>query len=77
MPQGWSLDTERFGHAAAMLTGDLCLSFSEEVFHGDRGGAGSGAPARPIFNLMRAEVMAGQYLDILEEVRPGRRRGRP
>lgn len=66
--QGWALDSERFGHAAAILTGDLCLSFSEEAFTdiGERAGAGS--RARRIFNLMRAEVMAGQYLDILEEV---------
>ena len=66
--QGWALDAERFGHAAAILTGDLCLSFSEEVFTeiGRRSAAGS--TARRIFNLMRAEVMAGQYLDILEEV---------
>ncbi|MGK3648083.1 polyprenyl synthetase family protein [Pseudarthrobacter enclensis] len=66
--QGWALDSERFGQAAAILAGDLCLSFSEEAFTdiGDR--AASGSRARLIFNLMRAEVMAGQYLDILEEV---------
>ncbi|MDQ0924042.1 geranylgeranyl diphosphate synthase type I [Pseudarthrobacter sp. W1I19] len=65
---GWALDSERFGQAAAILTGDLCLSFSEEAFTdiGERAAAGS--RARLIFNLMRAEVMAGQYLDILEEV---------
>lgn len=64
--QRWALDPERFGHAAAILAGDLCLSFSEEVF------ASFQVPeprrARAIFNTMRAEVMAGQYLDILEEV---------
>ncbi|MFP5365257.1 MAG: polyprenyl synthetase family protein, partial [Actinomycetes bacterium] len=66
--RGWALDSERFGQAAAILTGDLCLSFSEEAFTdiGERAAAGS--RARLIFNLMRAEVMAGQYLDILEEV---------
>ena len=63
---GWSLDQERFGHAAAILTGDLCLSFSEEMFAGI--GSGAGSRARAVFNLMRTEVMAGQYLDILEEV---------
>jgi geranylgeranyl diphosphate synthase type I len=66
--QGWSLDSERFGHAAAILTGDLCLSFSEETFTDIGERAASGSQARLIFNLMRAEVMAGQYLDILEEV---------
>lgn len=64
--QRWALDPERFGHAAAILAGDLCLSFSEEVF------ASFQVPepkrARSVFNTMRAEVMAGQYLDILEEV---------
>ncbi|MEV7606177.1 polyprenyl synthetase family protein [Paenarthrobacter sp. NPDC089322] len=65
---GWALDDERFGHAAAILTGDLCLSFSEESFTQIGSRAGSGTAARHIFNLMRAEVMAGQYLDILEEV---------
>ena len=66
--QGWALDSERFGHAAAILTGDLCLSFSEEAFTDIGEKAASGSRARLIFNLMRAEVMAGQYLDILEEV---------
>jgi geranylgeranyl diphosphate synthase type I len=66
--EGWALDSERFGHAAAILTGDLCLSFSEEAFADIGGRAASGTDARRIFNLMRAEVMAGQYLDILEEV---------
>ncbi|MGM9473242.1 polyprenyl synthetase family protein [Pseudarthrobacter sp. YS3] len=68
LAQGWALDSERFGHAAAILTGDLCLSFSEEAFTEIGGQAGTGTRARLIFNLMRAEVMAGQYLDILEEV---------
>jgi geranylgeranyl diphosphate synthase type I len=66
--QGWALDSGRFGDAAAILTGDLCLSFSEESFTGIGTRAASGTPARGIFNVMRAEVMAGQYLDILEEV---------
>ncbi|AIX99700.1 hypothetical protein ART_0102 [Arthrobacter sp. PAMC 25486] len=63
---GWALDDERFGHAAAILTGDLCLSLSEEMFASI--GAGADSRARAVFNLMRTEVMAGQYLDILEEV---------
>ncbi len=64
----WSLDAERFGHAAAILTGDLCLSFSEEVFAAIGRPTAAGTRARKVFDLMRAEVMAGQYLDILEEV---------
>ncbi|WP_374049232.1 polyprenyl synthetase family protein [Sinomonas sp. ASV486] len=72
---GWGLDAERFGHAAAILTGDLCLSFSEEAFTAVGPTAGPATTARRIFNTMRAEVMAGQYLDILEEV-AGRTRPR-
>jgi geranylgeranyl diphosphate synthase type I len=68
LAQGWALDSERFGHAAGILAGDLCLSFSEEAFTDIGEQAASGSRARLIFNLMRAEVMAGQYLDILEEV---------
>lgn len=63
---GWALDEERFGQAAAILTGDLCLSFSEELFATI--GVLATSRARFVFNLMRTEVMAGQYLDILEEV---------
>ena len=74
--RAWALDEERFGQAAAILTGDLCLSFSEEAFTGIGPAAASGTAARRIFNTMRAEVMAGQYLDILEEVAgPSRPRG--
>ncbi|SDX52840.1 geranylgeranyl diphosphate synthase, type I [Arthrobacter sp. yr096] len=65
---GWALDSGRFGDAAAILTGDLCLSFSEEAFTEIGPRAAAGTAARRIFNVMRAEVMAGQYLDILEEV---------
>ncbi|MHA7239032.1 polyprenyl synthetase family protein [Arthrobacter sp. TMS1-12-1] len=66
---GWHLDAERFGVSAAILAGDLCLAFSEELFTtacSDAAG-GTGPAARTIFNRMRTEVMAGQYLDLLEE----------
>lgn len=66
--QGWALDPGRFGQAGAILTGDMCLSFSEEMFSSVGGAAGHGGSARAVFNRMRAEVMAGQYLDVLEEV---------
>lgn len=64
---GWQLDAERFGAAAAILAGDLCLSLSEEAFASISGASGRANGARPIFNRMRTEVMAGQYLDLLEE----------
>lgn len=61
---GWHRDAPRFGEAASILTGDLCLSLSEQLF-------GTISPAVPqsraIFDRMRVQVMAGQYLDVLEE----------
>ncbi|MDQ0734340.1 polyprenyl synthetase family protein [Arthrobacter agilis] len=66
---GWHLDPERFGVSAAILAGDLCLAFSEELFTASCAGipGPTGEAARTIFNRMRTEVMAGQYLDLLEE----------
>ncbi|WP_309080031.1 polyprenyl synthetase family protein [Zhihengliuella sp.] len=59
----WARDSARFGEAAAVLTGDLCLSFSEQLF----GTLAAPASTRRVFDAMRAQVMAGQYLDVLEE----------
>ena len=64
---GWHLDAEHFGTGAAILAGDLCLSLSEEAFASIAAAPDRVAPARAIFNRMRTEVMAGQYLDLLEE----------
>ncbi|MGF1664383.1 MAG: polyprenyl synthetase family protein [Kineosporiaceae bacterium] len=67
--RGWEGDAQRFGTAGAILAGDLCLSWSDELF------AGSGLPAaalergRAVFDLMRTQLMGGQYLDMLEQVR--------
>lgn len=63
----WHLDAERFGAGAAILAGDLCLSLSEEAFASISGVPDRIGSARAIFNRMRTEVMAGQYLDLLEE----------
>jgi geranylgeranyl diphosphate synthase type I len=66
---GWGGDADAFGQGAAILIGDLCLAWSDEMFQA------SGFPpevlrdARPPFDAMRTEVMAGQYLDTLEQVR--------
>lgn len=61
---GWHRDASRFGEAASILTGDLCLSLSEQLFATVHP---SVPQARAIFDRMRAQVMAGQYLDVLEE----------
>ncbi|MBX6354493.1 MAG: polyprenyl synthetase family protein [Micromonosporaceae bacterium] len=65
---GWRGDPTGFGDAAAILLGDLCLAWSDEML------AGSGldphllSRARPVFDQMRTEVTVGQYLDLLAQV---------
>jgi geranylgeranyl diphosphate synthase type I len=67
---GWAGSAERFGVAGSVLVGDLMLGWSSEIF----GNALLQAPepsaesaCRVEFSKMRVEVMAGQYLDVLEE----------
>ncbi|MCD1144138.1 polyprenyl synthetase family protein [Kocuria sp. LUK] len=66
--QDWALDGAAFGTAAAILAGDLCLSWSEQLFTAAAGALPGGGRARQVFDLMRSEVMAGQYLDVQGEV---------
>ncbi len=70
---GWRQDAGHFGVSAAILTGDLCLALSEEVFAAAADVSADPTGARDLFNRMRFEVMAGQYLDVLDEVEvPGK-----
>lgn len=63
-------NADRFGRSAAILFGDLLLGWSDELLDEalaqlpDRAAA---RMARYEYNLMRTEVTAGQYLDVLEE----------
>lgn len=66
--RAWSGSAAEFGHAAAILAGDLALTWSDEMF------ATSGLPpremlrSRGMFDRMRTQLMAGQFLDIRESV---------
>ena len=68
--RGWSGDAARFGIAGAILAGNLCLNWTEELY------STSGLPpeelarARGLFDRMRTQLMAGQFLDVVESVRP-------
>ncbi|MBM7050769.1 MULTISPECIES: polyprenyl synthetase family protein [unclassified Rothia (in: high G+C Gram-positive bacteria)] len=66
--ESWQHDGRQYGIASAILTGDLCLAMSETAFSSIGERAAWGTQARRIFDVMRAEVMAGQYLDVLNEV---------
>ncbi len=63
----WLGSPEAFGVGAAILLGDLCLSWADELL------LTSGVPAehlnaaKRVYDEMRTELMAGQYLDLLEQ----------
>jgi geranylgeranyl diphosphate synthase type I len=66
---GWSGGADLFGVGVAILLGDTSLVWSDEML------GNSGMPhdavrrARSVFDEMRTELMAGQYLDILTQAR--------
>jgi geranylgeranyl diphosphate synthase type I len=63
--RAWRGDPVAFGTAAAILLGDLLLSWADAMFM-------SSAPSalmRDVYDRMRELVMAGQYLDVLVQAR--------
>ena len=68
---GWRSDHGQFGAGAAILVGDLCLGWSDEMFFGSGLESERLGRARPIFDEMRTELMGGQYLDLLEQALGG------
>jgi geranylgeranyl diphosphate synthase type I len=68
---GWSGDPESFGAAAAILLGDVLLAWSDAMFLTCGLHDGALRRAQPICSAMRTEVMAGQYLDVIEQARGG------
>jgi geranylgeranyl diphosphate synthase type I len=70
---GWTGDGERFGLAGAVLAGDLCLVWSDELFTGSGLDPVALARGRGVFDRMRTELMGGQYLDMLEQAVASRR----
>ncbi len=62
--EGWLGDAEAFGTATAILLGDLCLVWSDELLHSGGLDPATLARARPVFDEMRTEVTVGQYLDM-------------
>ncbi len=64
--EGWYGDPDAFGQGAAILIGDLALAWADEMLVS----SGLGVPTvLAVFSDMRADVMGGQYLDLLEQVR--------
>ncbi|MCA1781659.1 MAG: polyprenyl synthetase family protein [Dermatophilaceae bacterium] len=66
--RGWEGPPERFGLAGAVLAGNLCLTAADDlVARADLPDLGA---ARDLFSVMRTQLMAGQFLDVVESVRP-------
>jgi len=66
---GWNASATQYGASAAILLGDLLLSWSDELLRT------SGLPADRVlhalryFDLTRTEVVAGQFLDVSAQAR--------
>lgn len=58
-------DAERFGDAAAILVGDLCLVWADQLMAHSTVPPARLAAARLSYDRMRVEAIAGQFLDVL------------
>jgi geranylgeranyl diphosphate synthase type I len=68
---GWFGSPESFGTGAAILLGDLCLSWADEVLLTTGFEPVALQRGKAVYDEMRTELMAGQYLDLLEQARGG------
>jgi geranylgeranyl diphosphate synthase type I len=65
--RGWRGRGDHFGVAGAVVAGDLCLVWADEMLRA------SGLPpewltrAGPVFDAMRAETIRGQFLDLITQ----------
>jgi geranylgeranyl diphosphate synthase type I len=66
---GWPGPAESFGSGSAILLGDLCLAWSGEMYDTSGLDQETLLRGRSVYDLMRTEVMCGQYLDLLEQAR--------
>ncbi len=60
-------DPVGFGIGAAILLGDLCLIWADEMMHTSGFDAAALARASKFFDAVRVEVTAGQYLDLVAQ----------
>jgi geranylgeranyl diphosphate synthase, type I len=66
---GWSGDPEVFGTSAAIVLGDILLSWADALFSSAAVEGAAATRARQVYDEMRQLVMAGQYLDVLTQAR--------
>ncbi len=58
---------DSFGTGAAILMGDLLLSWTDDMFRASGLPADATHRGHAVLSVMRTEVIAGQYLDLLEQ----------
>jgi len=61
----WRGSPESFGSGAAILMGDLLLAWTDAMYHASGLPAGALGRGQAVLDLMRTEMIAGQYLDLL------------
>ncbi|HEY3893965.1 MAG TPA: polyprenyl synthetase family protein [Pseudonocardiaceae bacterium] len=66
---GWSGTPERFGAATAILLGDIALAWADDMLRGADLWPDQLVRAHVVWQAMRTEVLAGQYLDVLTQAR--------
>ncbi len=67
----WLGSPEAFGIGAAILVGDLCLAWADQILMTSAFDAEALRRAKRVYDEMRTELMAGQYLDLSEQARGG------
>ncbi|SDT05022.1 polyprenyl synthetase family protein [Actinoplanes derwentensis] len=67
----WRGDAARYGRNTALLGGDLCAAWADEMFNGCGLTREQVHRGYPVFAGMRTEVIAGQYLDLVSGVGDG------
>jgi len=67
----WLGSPEAFGVGAAILVGDLCLAWADEMLLTSALPDDALRRGKSVYDEMRTELMAGQYLDLLEQAHGG------
>jgi geranylgeranyl diphosphate synthase type I len=67
----WRGDPASFGRNTALLCGDLCAAWAEQMFHQCGLPVAQLSQGYDVFAQMRTEVIAGQYLDLVSGVGDG------
>ncbi|MEV0714509.1 polyprenyl synthetase family protein [Asanoa sp. NPDC050611] len=67
----WRGDPASYGRNTALLCGDLCAAWADQMFHECGLSAEQVHKGYGVFAIMRTEVIAGQYLDLVSGVGDG------